>query len=456
MPIRILLPLLLFACALPAPARADCSLTTTGVSPLSDSAAGRYRGRPGGLYPGGFSTRPPSHEAAGSGIASAITPLDAAGEPDAAGRIVFISVGMSNTRSAFEGFLAHARADAARDPRVLLVNGAQDSRTAEDWASATSFTWDVLDGRIEDAGGSPAQVQVAWLKLADRYPDDNGAFPDHAELLQARIEQVARSLRVRYPNVRIAWLSSRTRAWTDEPDALNPEPFAFESGFSVRWTIARQLAGDADLNFDPQAGPVVAPFLSWGPYLWIDGLESRSDGLQWLCNDVGGDFIHPSNNGVEKVGGQLQAFFKTDPLASVWYLRPGTTGSPPTCAATASPVAGLAPLTVAFRANASESDGALVERAWSFADGTGSLASDPTKTFLAADEYTVRLTVSDDDGNSARCAVRVRVPEPGSSAAGVAAVLALSLLVLPRIGPSRAATKGRPSLGSRGAGTRTS
>ncbi len=429
MNLRTLLPLLLLACTWPTLTRADCSLTTIGVSPLSDSAAGSYLGRAGGLYPGGFSTRPASHEAAGLAIASDITPRDAAGDPDAGGLIVFLSVGMSNTRSAFDGFLAHSETDAARDPRVLVVNGAQDSRTAEDWMSPSSFTWDVADGLIDDAGGTPAQVQVAWVKLADRVPNDNGAFPDHAEVLQERIEEVSRSLRVRYPNLRIAWFSSRTRAYTDDADLLNPEPFAFESGFAVHWMLDKQLAGDPALNFDPGAGPVMAPLLSWGPYLWIDGLEVRSDGMQWLCNDVSAsDFIHPSNNGVAKVGAQLQAFFKTDPLARSWYLRANETGSPPTCDATASPTRGPAPLTVSFNANAGDSDGTLVEHAWNFADGTGSLASAPSKVFHAEDNYTTHLTVSDDDGNTARCSVVIQVPETRDLTLGTAALLSLALL----------------------------
>lgn len=66
-------------------------------------------------------------------------------------------------------------------------------------------------------------------------------------------------------------MTSRDRAYTDFPNVLNPEPFAYETGFSVQWTIADQINATGDLNFDPAKGAVVAPYLSRGPYIWADG-----------------------------------------------------------------------------------------------------------------------------------------------------------------------------------------
>ncbi len=415
---------LLLACAASS-ARADCSLTSVGLTPLSDSAALAYRGFPGGLYPDGFSTAPPDHLARAVARAGEIEPLAANGSPSAAGQIVFISVGMSNTRSAFNGFVERWESDPARNPRLLVVNGAQDAQTAADWMDVDAPTWSILDGRIESAGGTPQQVQVAWVKLTDDFPAANGEFPAHAELLQSRLEAVARSLLARYPNLKIAWFSSRTRAYTDAANALSPEPFAYESGFAVRWMIEKQLAGDASLEFDPARGAVVAPLLLWGPYLWIDGTVPRSDGLQWLCNDlVSVDFIHPSNNGVAKVGAQLHAFFKSDPAATPWSLDPAATGSRPTCSVTATPASGDAPLAVAFQSNSADADGSVVDWAWSFGDGTGSFAAAPAKTFPAEDDYPIRLTVTDDDGDTGACEAVIQVPEVASWIGGLAALAA--------------------------------
>jgi hypothetical protein len=104
--------------------------------------------------------------------------------------------------------------------------------------------------------------------------------------------------------------------------ALNPEPYAYESGFSVRWVIERQLAGAPELNPDPALGPVESPWLAWGPYLWADGLTARADGLVWECADFQNDGTHPSASGRDKVADQLLRFFERDPSARPWFLEP--------------------------------------------------------------------------------------------------------------------------------------
>jgi len=85
--------------------------------------------------------------------------------------------------------------------------------------------------------------------------------------------------------------------------------------------IEKQINGHPDLNFDPDLGPVVAPYLSWGPYLWIDGLNPRSDGLTWPQEDLEKDCVHPTESGEQKVAGQLLACFKSDQTATPWFLK---------------------------------------------------------------------------------------------------------------------------------------
>ena len=102
---------------------------------------------------------------------------------------------------------------------------------------------------------------------------------------------------------------------------MNPEPSAFESGFSVRWLIEKQLDGDPSLNFLPSRGKVMAPFLSWGPYLWADGSKPGSDGRVWLPEDLAKDCTHPSLSGDAKVSQMLMDFFKSDPTTTPWFLE---------------------------------------------------------------------------------------------------------------------------------------
>src|SRR5207248_577374 len=257
-----------------------------------------------------------------------------------------------------------------------------------------------LNSRLSAAGVTRQQVQVAWVKQALAHPSALGGFPAHAQILQSDLEQIARNLKTNYPNIKLAYLSSRTRAYTNDPATLNPEPFAYESAFAVRWMIADQLRGVANLNFDPNKGVVVAPWLAWASYLWADGTNPRSDKFTWLCSDVQSDFTHPSTTGRNKVAHELLAFFKTHATATPWFLRSSVSGQPPTCSAGASTSSGVAPLTVNFSATATDPDGRIAQYVWTFDDGDFSFAQNPVKSFPAPGVYNVRLTVSDNSGNT--------------------------------------------------------
>lgn len=279
----------------------------------------------GGLYPGGSNALPAGHLAAGQARAGQIRPRAADGSPNPLGKIAFISVGMSNTAMEFRAFRDLALADPALNPQVVLINGATPGRTAEYWTDPISDTWQLVDDRLSGAGLTPLQVQVAWVKLTRTGP---GQFPQKAQTLQADLVAVVHNLLARYPNLKQVYLSSRTRSYTYW-NGLSPEPAAFETAFAVKWLIETQLAGAPDLNHDPAHGPVTAPWLAWGPYLWADGLNARSDGLVWTQQDMVADCTHPSSYGEAKVAQMLLNFFKTHPATRAWFL-----GDPPPPVAT--------------------------------------------------------------------------------------------------------------------------
>ena len=384
-------------------ARADCTATNLGIVPVPDLGFGAYKTAMGGLYPNGSNTRPKAHEAAGLGIATnEVLPRDPFGNVETnSGKVVLLSIGMSNTTAEFGtnrngAFKLRADADPGKNPQLTIVDGAQGGQAATDWTNFSSPTWNVVQQRLTAAGVTTNQVQVIWMKHARRQPTD--AFPVHAELLRNDLENILRVARRRYPNLKIAFLSSRTRSYETNVGALNPEPFAYESAFSVRGLIDKQLNGN--LNYNPAAGPVVAPWLSWGPYLWANGANPRSDGFTWLCSDLQSDFTHPSNNGVPKVAAQLLAFFKTDPTATPWFLRKTTIGQSPACSVSADLTKGVAPLRVNFRATASDADGTVRDIQWTFDDGTFATNANPTKLFNTPGTYSARVTVTDNDGNT--------------------------------------------------------
>ncbi len=316
-----LLPLLLLAATLPAQ---NCGNTSTGKVPLTDLGSNTYQGFPGGLYGNGSNARPAAHEAAGVAIAAGLQPRDQAGNVDVQnGRIVLLSIGMSNTTQEFSAWLAISNADPQRNGRVVVVDGAQGGQDAVTIANPNAAFWSNIDQRLAAAGVTAQQVQALWIKEAIAGPT-NG-FPGAATMLKDLLGQIVRITKQRYPHVALAYLSSRIYAGY-ATSTLNPEPYAYESGFSVKWLLDDQVAGLGNLNYDAARGAVVAPWLSWGPYLWADGTIPRGDGLTWVCSDYSPDGTHPGTTGRAKVAGLLNAHFRGDSTTTAWYL--GGTGTP--------------------------------------------------------------------------------------------------------------------------------
>jgi hypothetical protein len=305
-----------------APAAAEAGKISTGFVALSDmTAEDRYKGEDGGLYGGGRNQPPEAHLKAALAAAAKIQPLDAEGKPSPKGRIVLITQGMSNTTGESQQFIKLANADARKNPAVLLVDGAQGGVDSRNWVAKTdrgAGRWETLDSRLKAAGATPQQVQVVWVKNAIARVAQYGDFPKHAQQLKDDTAEIARLLKKRYPNLQLAYISSRSYAGYATSD-LNPEPYAYESGFAVRWVIQDQITGVESLS----AAAGKAPVLLWGPYLWTDGEKGRkSDGLLYKREDYREDGTHPSDVGRVKIADLMLKFFSTDPAAKGWFLKP--------------------------------------------------------------------------------------------------------------------------------------
>ncbi len=168
------------------------------------------------------------------------------------------------------------------------------------------------------------QVQACWLKHVEANPKPLGEFPDHARAFQPDITAILNIAKHHYPNLRVAYLSSRTFGGWSGRESGSPEPYAYESGFGTRWVVQSQIGGDPILNFDPVRGEVRAPLVMWGPYLWARGDSPRKfDGLTWTQNDVRADRLHPNEAGSRKTTSLLLNFFKTTEGTNQWFLKPG-------------------------------------------------------------------------------------------------------------------------------------
>jgi PKD repeat protein len=85
----------------------------------------------------------------------------------------------------------------------------------------------------------------------------------------------------------------------------------------------------------------------------------------------------------------------------------------PTAVFTATPVSGIAPLTVKLDASGSgDTDGRIESYSWNFGDGTTGSGVAPTHIFTTPGTYIVALTVIDDDGEAGTTTVSVNVAAP--------------------------------------------
>jgi hypothetical protein len=290
----------------------------SGFRPISDMTADdRYQGEDGGLYGDGKNAPPESHRKAALAELAKIEPHDTKGAPAKDGKIVFLSISMSNATQEFSYFKQVADKDAAKSPQVTIVDGAQGGQAMAEWAPKDARPWTEALRRIDAAGVTPAQVQVAWIKLANKGP--RGTLKEHGAKLHDDTLAVIHNAKEKFPNLRIVYLASRIYGGYGA-GPLNPEPYAYESGFVTRWLIQEQIKGDKSLNYDSARGDVKAPLLLWGPYLWADGTMPRGgDKLVYTREDLAGDGTHPSRLGQAKVADLLLKFLKEDDLAQSWF-----------------------------------------------------------------------------------------------------------------------------------------
>jgi hypothetical protein len=256
-----------------------------------------------------------------------------------------LSIGMSNTTQEFcsgsstttgcstWSFMGQAGTDAGVNHTTLaVVNGARGGQDAQTWDAATDANYDSIRlNRLGPLGLTERQVQVVWVKQADAGPSDSlPSAQSDAYGLETRLGNIVRALRTRYPNVKVVFLSSRIYAGY-ATTTLNPEPYAYESGFAVKWLVQAQIdqMANGGMIADARAGDLNynmgAPWVAWGPYLWADGMTPRQgDGLVWQSTDFVQDGTHPSQSGQQKVGTMLLAFFKSSPFTKCWFGNGGT------------------------------------------------------------------------------------------------------------------------------------
>ena len=205
---------------------------------------------------------------------------------------------------------------------------------ADSGCSQSGQTWQnvvfTLPGQV-DFGG---HQQVLFVTHYDSLSNNPSVYAPGADDAMSGGSALIEALRLfkdyGFRNtVKIIFFSGRIYAGY-ATTTLNPEPFAYESGFAVKWLIQAQIdqMANGGTVTDTRAGDLNyntgAAWLAWGPYLWADGTAPRQgDGLVWQRSDFVQDGTHPSQTGQQKVGAMLLAFFKTSPFTKCWFLKTG-------------------------------------------------------------------------------------------------------------------------------------
>jgi hypothetical protein len=134
----------------------------------------------------------------------------------------------------------------------------------------------VKNNDLTPAGATEAQVQVAWIKVANPGPTVSLPSPNaDAYTLVMQIGNIVRALRVRYLNIRIVYLSSRIYAGY-ATSTLNPEPYVGIGG-----QVGRAGADRADAQ-RPHRRARRGPQLQLGRA--VDGLGSIPLGRRDECS----------------------------------------------------------------------------------------------------------------------------------------------------------------------------
>ena len=323
----IVLLVVMWACATIIETNAqNCTNTSVGYPRINDLATGFWQGSQGGLYPGGSNYRPAYHNQQGLLIASQIQPLDSAGNIDLTnGKVIWLSIGMSNTTGETQAFIAIANTFQDINPKLEIIDGAQGGQHINIIINPNANYWQVINSRLASAEFTPKQVQVIWFKQAEAQPTDT-TFATYPDALKIKYRAAVQIIKAKYPNTKLCYLSPRIYAGY-ATTALNPEPFAYYTGWTIKRLIEDQINGDTALAY--RGVDARAPWLAWGPNLWADGTTPNSDGLTWICpDDFNSDGTHPSATGRQKVAQKLLDFFTTDSTACSWFLGncPMTTG----------------------------------------------------------------------------------------------------------------------------------
>lgn len=234
-----------------------------------------------------------------------------------------------------------------------------------------------------------------------------------------------------YLSSKPAWFGDRPFPPFDPSNPLAGSGINIPAGYRFKFGTNPPAGGPPNLppvaviNATPRNGPapLSVNFSSSGSvdpegvaltYNWTFG-----DGHTSTAANPSNTYINP---GIFNVQLQVSDGVNTTTTNVTVTVTISGVNQPPTASAAATPLAGPAPLTVAFSSSGSaDPEGGSISYNWNFGDGTSSTAANPSKTYANAGIYTAQLTVS--DGTNSALAVPLTIVVGSTPPSGLVAAL---------------------------------
>lgn len=302
-----------------------CTTTNKGLVPINDLGSGIYKGFMGGLYPNGSNTRPPTHLTAAMLQGNEIKLLAFNGTTDEKnGKIVMIGVGASNPRAEFEAFITKTKSLSNLNPNLKIINTCIGGQGVQKMNQVAANYWVQASKTLQSASLSDLQVQIAWIET-ENTQDAEVEFPKAPQKLMTDLQILLQTLKKKFPNLKICYLSGRSYSGYAEAAAgeigkglLYPRDYY--NGWAMKWIVEKQINNEAGFQYSGLSSTI--PFVTMGSYHWTDADKTRLDGFGINCaTDIGDDGLHLTTMGEQKIAGLIFTFFNTDVTAKSWFLK---------------------------------------------------------------------------------------------------------------------------------------
>lgn len=248
-----------------------------------------YQGKAGGLYDNNTNKIPQDFITQGIGKTKNFVPLNIKGNPDRkSGKVVFAMIGStynSQENEAGMELLGRNMTQIVDKFQTVLIDNQENSLKK---LTVSTILWEGFGSQLSEKGLSNLQVRVLALDILD--PVFLQSENMTSEQLKDFLIKIIELAQVQYPNLGIIYL--HTPLFHGYLDA-DLEPYTYELAFDIRDLVIGQKLDNGE------------PLLLWGPYMWVNVDEIRSDGFSLVIGDYVNDGRTFSQSGIEK----YQKFF---------------------------------------------------------------------------------------------------------------------------------------------------